>query len=93
MIAHYGYRDGEGEFYITIRQDRCAECGEKPCVAACPKAVLIEEEDPYGERVAAVDEGKRKKLKYECMECKPIRSRPALPCVQACPKDALKHSW
>ncbi len=93
MIAHYGYKDGEGEFYITIDQGRCAGCPERPCVAACPQALLLDEEDPYGERVVAVDDRKRKRLKYECMACKPSRDRAALRCVAACPRDAIRHSW
>lgn len=93
MIANYGYKDAEGDFYITIDQDRCAECGNKPCIAACPKALLLEEEDPYGEAVAAIDDQKRKKIKYECMDCKPSQDRPPLPCVTACPFEAIRHSW
>ena len=93
MIANYGYSDGEGEFYITIDQDKCAACGGKPCIPACPPSVLIEEEDPYGESVAAVDDRKRKKIKYECMGCKPTADRPPLPCVSACPFGAIVHSW
>jgi Fe-S-cluster-containing dehydrogenase component len=93
MIANYGYRDAEGEFYITIDQGRCATCEQKPCVPACPRALFAEEEDPYGERVAAVDDRKRKQLKYECMGCKPLRDRPPLPCVSACPVGAIHHSW
>jgi Fe-S-cluster-containing hydrogenase component 2 len=93
MIANYGYADGEGEFYITIHQDKCAQCEAKPCIPACPKALLVEEEDPYGETVAAVDDHRRRRLKYECMECKPRRNRPPLPCVSACPYGAVEHSW
>ena len=93
MIAHYGYKDGEGEFYLTIDQGRCAGCGGKPCLLACPLSVLVEEEDPYGETVAAVDDRKRRKLKYECMGCKPATGRPPLPCVEACPFGAITHSW
>jgi Fe-S-cluster-containing hydrogenase component 2 len=93
MIANYGYRDAEGEFYITIDTDRCAECQGKPCVPACPKSLFIEEEDPYGDDVVAIDDAKRKKIKYECAECKPTQDRPPLPCVAACPYDAVTHSW
>jgi Fe-S-cluster-containing hydrogenase component 2 len=93
MIANYGYIDGEGEFYITVDQDKCASCADKPCIPACPASLFVEEEDPYGETVAAIDDIKRKKLKYECMPCKPTQDRPPLPCVVACPYDAVKHSW
>jgi Fe-S-cluster-containing dehydrogenase component len=93
MIANYGYKDAEGEFYVTIDQDKCAACEEKPCVPACPKSLFVEEEDPYGESVAAIDDQKRKKLRYECMDCKPSQDRPPLPCMRACPFDAVRHSW
>ena len=93
MIANYGYSDAEGEFYITIDTGRCETCDDKPCVGACPATLFVEEEDPYGEQVVAIDEGKRKKLKYECVPCKPASSRVELPCVAACPFDALTHSW
>ncbi|MHB8765390.1 MAG: 4Fe-4S dicluster domain-containing protein [Deferrisomatales bacterium] len=93
MIANYGYRDAEGEFYITVDTGRCAGCGDKPCVRACPGGVLAEEEDPYGEAVVAVGEAKRRKLKYECARCKPSRGRLPLPCVAACPCGAVTHSW
>lgn len=93
MIANYGYKDAEGEFYLTINTDHCVECPEKPCVAACPQSILIVEEDPYGDEVVAVDDAKRKKLKYECSGCKPNLDRPPLPCVAACPTESLRHSW
>jgi Fe-S-cluster-containing hydrogenase component 2 len=93
MIANYGYKDAEGEFYITIDTDRCARCAEKPCVPACPSALFVVEEDPYGEVVVAINEAKRKKLKYECAACKPTSNRPPLPCIAACPYGAVSHSW
>ncbi len=93
MIAGYGYRDAEGEFYISIDTDRCAGCAEKPCIRACPRGLFVEEEDPYGETVAAIDDLKRNKLKYECSGCKPGRDRPPLPCVTACPHGAVSHTW
>ena len=83
MIANYGYTDAEGEFYITIDTGKCERCQGKPCVPACPQAMFVEEEDPYGEAVVAIDDVKRKKLKYECAECKPTGDRPPLPCVKA----------
>lgn len=93
MIANYGYSDAEGEFYITVDTGKCAACGCKPCVAACPRAVFGVEEDPYGEIVIAVTDAARRKLKYECSPCKPSANRPPLPCVAACPFSAISHSW
>lgn len=93
MIANYGYRDAEGEFYIAIVQDRCAECSGRPCIVACPRSLFVEEEDPYGEVVAAIDDRKRKTLRYECMECKPEGGRSTPACVKACLWEAVRHSW
>ena len=94
MIAHYGYRDAEGAFYITLDTDRCASCETKPCLAACPAAVLAAEEDPYGEgTVASVADGARGRLKYLCAPCKPAGVRLPLPCMAACPLAAITHSW
>lgn len=93
MIANYGYSDAEGEFYLTIDTGKCEGCANKPCIPACPRALFVAEEDPYGEAVVAIAEGKRKKLKYECGECKPTGAHPPLPCVAACPLGAVTHSW
>jgi Fe-S-cluster-containing hydrogenase component 2 len=93
LIAQYGYQDGEGTFFVTVDQTRCAACEEKPCIPSCPRGVFVQEEDPYGETVVAVEDRKRKKLKYECMGCKPGRPGVLLPCVAACPSGVLVHSW
>ena len=95
MLANYGYKDGSGDYFITIDTDRCDGCGD--CVPACPAAVLETAEDPHDpfreEPVAIVGEGERNKIKYTCAPCKPGRERPPLPCVAACPRDAISHSW
>ena len=95
MIAHYGYKDGSGDFFITIDTDRCDGCGD--CVTACPEGVFIVSEDPNDplrdQLVALVGEQHRKKLKYTCAACKPDHDRPPLPCVQACKPLAISHSW
>ncbi|MHC4218694.1 MAG: ferredoxin [Planctomycetota bacterium] len=93
MRANYGYKDGSGEYFITVETDACVDCAEHPCVGACPQQVLEIIEDDYDDRVAAVTEGMRHKLKYGCASCKPVTDRPPLPCVTACPADALEHSW
>jgi Fe-S-cluster-containing dehydrogenase component len=93
MIANFGYRDAEGEFYITIDTNRCTGCQTKPCIPACPQSLFVQEEDPYGDVVVAIEEGGRKKLKYVCSDCKPRGARPPLPCMAACPFDAIAHSW
>ncbi|MHC4414334.1 MAG: ferredoxin [Planctomycetota bacterium] len=93
MRANYGYKDGSGEFFITIETDACVDCAQKPCVQACPAGVLEIIADDYDDRVAAVTEGARRKLKYVCAPCKPVRARPPLPCVEACPSETIEHSW
>ena len=65
MIIHYGYKDGSGEYFISIDTDECDGCGK--CVEACPQGVLetrtmmIDLEDKL---VATVTEEHRKKIKY-----------------------------
>jgi Fe-S-cluster-containing hydrogenase component 2 len=92
MIAHYGYEDGAGRFYLTVDTGRCTGCGE--CVPACGAGVLeMIEEDPVEERmVAAVAEAHRRQLRDSCAPCKPAGDGP-LPCVAACPPAAISHSW
>ena len=95
MIANFGYKDGSGEYFITIDTDKCSGCGD--CVPVCPAGVLEIREndfDPLAEEtMAAVTEEHRKKIKYSCAPCKPTGDRPELPCVGACELDAITHSW
>ena len=94
MKANYGYKDGSGEYYITIDSDLCSGCGS--CVTACPAEVFAIVADEFSlddEQVAVVAETQRNKLKYACAPCKPIGERPTLPCVAACRPGAIEHSW
>jgi ferredoxin len=95
MLAHYGYKDGSGDYFITIDTDKCDGCEE--CVTACPCGVLEvgeDENDPFREEpVAKVSEDHRKKIKYSCAPCKPERDRKTLPCIQSCKPGAITHSW
>jgi Fe-S-cluster-containing hydrogenase component 2 len=95
MLANYGYKDGSGEFFITIDTDKCDGC--EKCVPACPGGCFEVTEDPHDpmreEPVAVINDDQRKKLKYVCAQCKPASQRPPLPCVEACPQDAITHSW
>jgi len=93
MLANYGYKDGSGEYFITIDTDRCETCDGRPCAEACPAEVLEIIEDDYGEDVCAVREAHRKQIKYSCASCKPAAGWKTLPCTEACPADALQHSW
>lgn len=95
MLAHYGYKDGSGEYFIVIDTDKCSGCED--CVRACPYGVLEvgeDENDPFREEpVARVAEEHRKKIKYTCAPCKPESGRKPLPCMEACEPDAISHSW
>ena len=63
-IANYGYKDGSGDYFISIDSELCTACND--CVDACPAGVLeiVEDElDPLGdELVAIVSEEHRKKM-------------------------------
>lgn len=91
MLAHYGYKDGSGEYFIVIDTDKCNGCGD--CVKVCPSGVFEIIIDDYDEKVAAVIEEHRKKLKYSCAVCKPTSGYATLACIKACEPNAIKHSW
>ncbi len=95
MIANYGYKDGSGDYFITIDTGRCDGCGE--CIPACPGGCFQVGEDPNDplreEPAAIVTESVRNRIKYVCAPCKPSIGRPPLPCVTACPGNAISHSW
>ncbi|MBN1104445.1 MAG: 4Fe-4S binding protein [Deltaproteobacteria bacterium] len=96
MLAHYGYRDASGEFFIAIDTQLCNGCGD--CVSACPAGVfIVVKEDPNDplrdEPVAMVGAEKRTGLKHACNPCKPSLDRLSLPCVTACKAGAISHSW
>lgn len=96
MLANYGYKDGSGDYFITIDTDKCDGCGD--CVTACPVDVfeVVDEDanDPMrNDPVAMVRRDKQRKLKYECGPCKPPSYNPPLPCVEACKAGVISHSW
>ncbi len=93
MRAHYGYKDGSGEYFVVIETDLCAACAAGPCVAACPGSVLERIEDDYGDTVCAVREAARNRLKYACAPCKPVGSAAPPPCVTACGRGAIRQTW
>ena len=93
MIANYGYLDGSGQFYITIDTDQCAACASRACVDACPPGMFAIEVDDYDDTVATIKKEFRHSIKYACASCKPVTDRPPLPCVKACPAQAISHSW
>lgn len=93
MIANYGYKDGSGDFFISIDTDQCANCKDKPCVKVCPDQIFEIFEDDYEDEVIGVKEEHRKKIKYSCAPCKPSSGQRNLACQQACTSGAIKHSW
>jgi ferredoxin len=98
MISNYGYEDGSGFYYITIDGDACAKCATHGCVNACPQSVYVLEVDDYDDLVAAVTEATRRRLRETCSPCKGQNGtggteQRSLPCTDACPEGALRHSW
>jgi ferredoxin len=94
MKANYGYKDGSGEFFITIDTDKCNSCGE--CVEVCPASVLImvpNDFDIEADDMPAVSEEQRWKIKYACAPCKPVDRDELPPCIKECKEDAIEHSW
>ncbi len=95
MHANFGYKDGSGEFFITIDTDKCNGCGD--CVPVCPAHILelaANEFDPLAEgQMAVVRHSNRKTIKYDCGPCKPPHGARVLPCVTACAPEAITHSW
>lgn len=95
MIANYGYRDGLGDFFISVDAARCDGCAA--CARACPRGVMVVGEDPndpFREApVAMVSERHRNKLAESCAKCKAVTDVSRLACVAACRGGALEHSW
>lgn len=108
MIANYGYKDGSGDYFISIDTDKCNGC--EKCVEACPQSVFeigSDDADPFREEpVAKVGEDQRKKLRYTCAPCKQYlkelsgvkteeseKEIAKLLCVVACETGAIGHSW
>ncbi len=94
VIAHYGFKDGSGEWYVTIDTDKCDGCGK--CPEVCPAKILEvgpDEIDIFREEpVAFVKREERKKIKYSCAPCRPGYPEQPAPCVGACEPKAIFHS-
>jgi ferredoxin len=94
MRAYYGFKDGSGDWFITIDTDACTGCGA--CVEVCPAHALEvgeNEYDPLSEaHVARVQDEARKKIRYACAPCQPGYGEKPPPCVAVCEPGAISHS-
>jgi len=91
MIAHYGYADGTGEYYIIIDTDRCDGCGK--CIEACPQGVLELALDDYDRSVVRVKEDVLKSIHYVCLGYHRKCANEENNCQKACSQDAISHTW
>lgn len=99
MQANYGYQDGAGTWYVTLDTDACDGCGA--CVDVCPSDLWVlqtDEFDPLSDdEVAAIAEGRRDNLRYDCTPCKSPapddEDAGTAACVEACHVDAISFSW
>lgn len=91
MIAHYGYRDGSGEYFVTVDAALCTTCAK--CVPGCPAGALEMTEVLIGldeKAVAAVKESVRHSIKETCAGCDHAGKAP---CEAACAVKAIKITW
>jgi ferredoxin len=91
MLANYGYEDGSGNYYIRIDTDKCAGCGAKGCISACPEKLFISELDDFDDEVVVIREDGRNTLATSCALCK--ANGKASPCLQSCAPAAINFSW
>jgi len=94
MIANYGFKDGSGEWYVTIDTDKCNGCGK--CQGVCPAKILEvgpEEIDIFREEpVAFVKHEERRKVRYSCAPCQPGYGQGSPPCASVCEPKAFSFS-
>jgi ferredoxin len=94
MIAHYGFKDGSGDWYVVIDTDKCNGCGK--CQEVCPAKILEVGPDEMDilreEPVAFVKHKEGKKVRYSCAPCRPGYGEQPAPCVGACESKAISHS-
>lgn len=97
MLSNYGFEDASGAYYIRINTDRCCECGEKPCLQACPAGLFEKILDDYDDEVVQIREEARNQLRQKCVVCKNedlARQPDGSPaCIKSCPCHAIEHTW
>ena len=86
VVANYGYKDGSGEYYITVDTDKCNSCGK--CVDECPKNIFLMVLDDYDDLFPQVRKEIITLLRYES-----DASYCGYKCQKVCQGDALTHSW
>ncbi|MDR1131193.1 MAG: ferredoxin [Oscillospiraceae bacterium] len=91
MLAHYGYEDGSGHYYIRLDTAKCAECPEKGCISACPEQLFATELDDFDDEVVLIREAARNTLQASCASCKANGEMEL--CRSVCPADAIGFSW
>jgi len=94
MIANYGFKDGSGDWYVTIDTGKCNGCGK--CLEVCPAKILEvgpDEIDIFREEpVAFVKHTERNKVRYSCAPCKPGFGEKPTPCARVCEPRAFSFS-
>ncbi len=94
MIAFYGFKDGSGDWFLSVDTDKCNGCGK--CAEVCSAQVLEiadDEYDPFSDvQVVKVKEDERKKIRYTCAPCGPGYGEIEPPCLAACLSKAISHS-
>ena len=91
IIAHYGYADGSGEYYIIIDTEICDGCGE--CVKACPQKIFDVVPDDYDKPVAIVKEEMITSVGYLCPGYHRVCLDKEVNCHLVCQKGAISHTW
>lgn len=100
MKVNYGYKDGAGDWFITLDTDKCDGCGD--CIEACPADILELVENEYEvmseQMIPAVKEEHKKSIRYDCSPCKSPSSdrekeREEAKCAEVCHADAFEFSW
>ena len=94
MIGNYGFRDGSGDWYVTLDTDKCNGCGK--CIEVCPVKILEigpDEIDIFRkEPVAFVKHEEHKKVRYSCAPCRPCYGEEPTPCAKVCEPKAISFS-
>lgn len=85
MLANYGFRDGSGDWYVTIDTDKCNGCGKFPEV--CPTKILEVGPDEIDtlreEPVAFIKHEKHKKVSIVALHVGPVMVKNLHPVLES----------